>query len=173
MLALESDEWQMVPGSAGGDGVMTAAMLKELYASDSVEAWGELHNQINHQFTVGETAYVAAPHIVAIARKANSRLRSLLLGTLGSVVAASQTYGAPPIRSKWKAEFDQACADARALVAESLAEAIADREDSWGLLEAAAALQGHANLAMLLSMGPNLGCPECGEDINFADEKAP
>lgn len=173
MLSLESDEWKTLSGSPGGDGVMTAALLKTLYVKNSIDDWAELHQQVNHQFTVGETAYVAAPHIVAIARKASLRLRILLLGTLGSVVAARDLYGAPPLRSQWKAEFDQACADARSLVAESLAQVVADPGDSLGLLEAAAALQGHANLAMLLAMGPDLSCPECGVEIRFADEKEP
>ncbi len=171
MLDLTSPLWAGVQASAGGNGLLTAALLRQLRAGDA-GAWAELHHQVCHQDTVGETAYVAAPHMVAIAQTAAARLRSLLLGTLASVVSSMELRpgDAPAVRGEWKAEFERACADACRLAAESLHTRPLDRDDSLQFIRVLAAMHGHSNLATLLDQGPDVPCPHCGAYLGLAQE---
>ena len=171
MLDLESPEWAEVSASPGGNGVLTARLLRQLWLGDET-AWPELYQQVCHQNSVGEVAYLAAPHLVAIARQSTHlRLRALLLGTIGAVVASAACYraGAAVLRDEWKAEFELACGEARNLAAESLKHAELSLDASLQLIATVAALHGHSNLAILLQDGPEFWCPECGEPIVFAD----
>jgi hypothetical protein len=170
VLDLKSPAWATISASPGGNGVLTARLLGQLWDGDE-SAWAELYQQVCHQNTVGEVAFVAAPHLVGIARNAKPRFRAILLGTIGSIVASGQCYGrgAAKLREEWKADFALACANARSLAAETLREPDLDPADSFELIATLAALHGHANLALLLQDGPRLSCPECGAPIVFAD----
>jgi hypothetical protein len=168
VLELDSTGWADIKASPGGDGMLTAQLLAHLRDGDE-SAWGELYQQVCHQNSVGEVAYVAAPHMVAIARVSTPRIRALLLSTVGSIVASAKCYRADAAkpRDEWRAEFDRACAEALVLASESLRDAPIDRDDSLMFIQAVAALHGHANLALLLQDGPDFWCPECGEPINY------
>jgi len=168
VIELDSTAWADVKASPGGNGVLTAQLLADLRDGDE-SAWGELYQQVCHQNSVGEVAFVAAPHMVAIARVSTPRIRALLLSTVGSIVASAKSYPADAAkpRDEWRAEFDRACAEAIVLASESLRDAPIDRDDSLMLIQAVAALHGHANLALLLQNGPDFCCPECGEPINY------
>ena len=169
MLDLKSPEWAHLRASSGGNGVLTAELLAELYAGDA-NAWGELCNQVCHQNTVGEVAYVAAPHLVEIAVQAGPHLKALVLFTIGDMEASRQAYprNTAPIRPEWLAEYQRACADARSLAARTLQER-GERVDTILLIAALAGLHGHANVAILLQSGPEPWCPECGEPIAFGE----
>jgi hypothetical protein len=170
MIDLKSPVWGMIAASCGGDGLFAAQLLRDLRDGDE-SAMDELHHQICHQFTVGETAYVATPHLVAIARSAGLQLRLSILVTIAHIVAGRQTYpdAAAELRDEWREEFLQSCNDARSLAAETLKAELSAPEDSFYLIGALAALHGHANLALplLLTGEPRLSCPNCGEYIEY------
>lgn len=170
MLELDSPVWDTIRASPGGTGALTAQLLARVQGGDE-SSWAELHHQVCHQNTVGEVAYVAAPHIVAIAREATPRLRALLLVTIGAIVASMRCYrrGAARVRDEWRTDFDCACAEARRLAADALREGRLESDDSLALIAALAALHGHENISLLLQDGPKPSCPECGRSIDFGD----
>lgn len=171
MLDLDSLEWTKIRASAGGNGELTAKILKQLYNGDDSE-WEELYHQLCHQNTVGETAFVAVPHLVLIAGKSDSiQLKVTLLGTIGSVVASRKCYpnGIGNLRDEWQIDFNSACDDARNLSAEILKHPDLSAEQSFQLISTLAALHGHYNLALLLDSGLDIYCPECGEYIIFGE----
>lgn len=171
MLDLKSPEWADIEASCGGDGKFAAQLLEQLTNGDE-SAMDELHHQVCHQNSVGETAFVVMPHLVAIACRANLPLRVNVLITVGSIVASMKCYSryAPKLRDEWREEFWSACADARRLTAESL-QADLDPHDSLRLIGVLAALQNHANLALLIEgkSGLDLYCGECGKPIHYGD----
>jgi len=131
---------------------------------------GEMHNQVCHQHTVGEVAYVDVPQLVGIARATNDlERRALLLDTVGDIVASRKCYphGAAKLRDEWKTDYVRSCEEARTLTAESLQQADLDPDTSFQLLGTLAALHGHADLALLLGGSRDLECAECGEPIVF------
>ena len=77
-----------------------------------------------------------------LARQADPRLRALLLGTIGSIVASRANYraGAAKPRPEWIAEYEQACAEARVLAAETLRGADLGPDASLQLIGALAAV---------------------------------
>jgi hypothetical protein len=169
MLDLNSTEWANIESSPGGNGLLTAELLAQLWSGDD-DALPELYQQVCHQNSIGETAYVAVPHLVAIARRsANLQLKAWLLEIVGSIVASAKCYprDAPPIRDEWREEFELACAEACKLAGEQLQKPKLDPQDSFSLISALAGLHGHANLALLMQGGQNLYCPNCGEDIQY------
>lgn len=168
MLDLKSPEWVKI--KPGGSGALTAELLARLSEVYDTEALGELYNQVCHQNSVNELAFVAAPHIVAIARQtSNLQFKSWLLSIVGDIVASAQCYPQVlrPLRAEWKEEFEQSCAEARQLAAEVLGQANLDADVSFGLIAALAGLHGHPNLALLMQSGLDLYCPNCGDDIKF------
>ena len=173
MLDLSSAEWSHLRASAGGDGRLTAHLLTKLAGGDTDE-WAELHHQVCHQNTVGEVAYVAAPHMVEIARGASPYIRAQLLSTLGAIEASRKTWPehAPTIRAEWQVEYERACENARALAADGLRHR-GEQVETFLLLGALAGLHGHADLAMLLQLGPDLSCPVCGDPIEFRESLPP
>ncbi|HVE58574.1 MAG TPA: hypothetical protein VNB22_17200 [Pyrinomonadaceae bacterium] len=167
MLELKSSEWSKIRASAGGNGLLTAELLQQLYDSDE-SAWSEFYQQVCHQYTVGETAYVAVPHLVEIARiKEDQNFRALMLSTVGTIVASMYVYRAPNMRDEWKMEFVNACEEACRLAALMLQQRGLDKSTSFILISTLAALHGHTNLAMLMQDGENFWCPECGEYIDY------
>jgi len=93
VLDLNSTAWADITASPGGNGMLTAQLLAHLRDGDE-SAWGELYQQVCDQNSVGEVAFVAAPHMVAIARVSTPRIRALLLSTVGSIVASAKCYPA-------------------------------------------------------------------------------
>ncbi len=170
MLDLSSEQWANISASPGNDGTLTASLLRRLAEGDE-DALDELYQQVCHQNTVGEVAFVTAPHLVWIARHQAPRLCALLLGTLGTIVASAATYrqGASKPRPEWVPDYERACDGARSLAAELLAQGGLDSDTSLQLIGALAALHGHMHLALLLERGPDLECPSCGEPVAFGD----
>lgn len=169
MLDLKSNVWANIEASSGGKGLLTAELLTQLWDGDE-SAMDELYQQICHQYSVGETAYVAVPHLVAIARRStNLSFKAWLLDIVGTVVASAKCYplDAPPIRDEWKEEFELACAEACKLAGEQIQQPNLDPSDSFSLILALAALHGHSNLSLLMQNGPDFGCPSCGEPIEY------
>ncbi len=169
MLDLRSQQWSAIRASAGGDGMLTATLLRQMTDGEE-SACAEMREQICHQHTVGEVAYVAAPHLVGIARTATSQhIRAVALSAIGNIVAslACHPESAATLQDVWKAEFERACGEARELVAEILREPLTDRDDSAMLVGTLAALHGHPVLYMLVEPGPDIYCPECGQWIKY------
>lgn len=117
MLELNSSEWSKIRASAGGNGLLTVELLQQFYNNDE-SAWSEFYQQVCHQYTVGETVYVAVPHLVEIARiNEKHSFRALMLSTVGTIVASMQVYRSPKMRDEWKDEFVYACEQACRLAA--------------------------------------------------------
>lgn len=166
MLDLDSPLWANIPASCSMSGGRTPKLIRQIRAGDD-RAYDELTQELCHQLTVGEVAYVAVPHLVDIARKEEVRRRVLPLSLIGAVEAARKAHqDAPPIRNDWETEYFAANAQARILTAEALALSGWRKQDSHLLLAASAALHGHTELAMFLFLdggADKLSCPVCGE----------
>jgi hypothetical protein len=173
MLDLESPLWAEIPASSGMNSALAVTLLREARAGDD-SGYPELYHQLCHQFTVGEVAYVAVPHLVDIARGLEVRRRVWPLSIVGTVEAArnSDTKYSPPIRDQWRAEYLAANAEALRLAANALELTGWQPSDSQELLATVAALQGHTNLAMHLFLQggvTKLSCPMCGEYIEYGE----
>src|SRR5262245_43094989 len=173
MLDLDSPLWADIPASGGMNSAGAVRLLRQARAGDG-SGYPELYHQLCHQFTVGEVAYVAVPHLVDIARGANVRRRVWPLRIVGTVEAARNSHqdSAPPLREQWRAEYLAANAEALALTADALGRGGWPPSDSQELLATLAALHGHTNLAMHLFLQggvTKLSCPMCGEYIEFGE----
>lgn len=171
MIDLDSPAWGSIPASPGGTGTLAARLLREARDGDE-SAYGELYHQVCHQFSVGAVAYVAVPHLVQIARDADSRRRALPLSIVGTVAAAraARPRSAAPLREEWQAEYLAANTEALRLAAESLRGAGLEAADAQELIATVAALHGLTDLAMHLFLQggrTELSCPVCGEVIVF------
>ena len=151
MLDLESPVWDTISASPGGTGALAAGLIRRARDGDE-SAYGELYHQVCHQFTVGEVAYVAVPHLVQIARIGGPRQRVQPLSIVGSVAAARLAHpsSAAPLRDEWRADYLAANEQALRLATEALQETGWDPSDSQELLATVAALHGHRDLAMHL-----------------------
>ena len=172
MIDLESPQWKTAKASPGGNGALTADLLRQFRDGDD-SAFGELYQQVCHQNTVGEVAYLAAPQMVAIARNSLPHRRALMLGIVGSIVASMNSYprSAAPIPDTLRAEFLASCEDARNLAGESLRQGGLAANDSFQIIGALAAFHGHYPLALLMNGGPQMSCPSCGEPIEFGERR--
>jgi hypothetical protein len=173
MLELDSPLWADIPASSGMNSALAVTLLRQARAGDD-SGYPELYHQLCHQFTVGEVAYVAVPHLVDIARGIDVRRRVWPLSIIGTVEAARNSYreSAPPIREQWRAEYLAANVEALALTADALGRDGWPPSDSQELLATLAALHGHTNLAMHLFLQggvTKLSCPMCGEYIEFGE----
>jgi hypothetical protein len=83
MLELDSPLWADIPASSGMNSVLAVKLLRQAHAGDD-SVYPELYHQLCHQFTVGEAAYVAVPHLVAIARCIDVRRRVWPLSIVGA-----------------------------------------------------------------------------------------
>ncbi|MEM9556456.1 MAG: hypothetical protein AAGC60_19520 [Acidobacteriota bacterium] len=173
MLALDSPEWSLINASSGGTGRLAASLLRRVKAGD-ISAFDELQHQLCHQFTVGAVAYLAMPHLIEIARSSDGGFRVRALVMIGTIVAARAAHptSAAPLAEAWRHDYEEALADAMALVAGALRGPGLKPEESQELIAAAAALHRHTNLAMHLFLhggSTDLSCPECGELIEFGE----
>jgi hypothetical protein len=174
MLDLDSPLWATIPASCGGSSALTVKLLREAYVGDD-SGFPELLHQVCHQFTVGANAYVAGPHLVAIARQSELKRRVWPLSIIGSVEAARLTHPkyAPPLSAEWRPDYLAAIVEAMQLTADALRVRTWEPSESQELFAALAAFQGHSNLAMHLFLhGGNtrLSCPLCGEYIEWGDD---
>jgi hypothetical protein len=171
MLDLDSPHWADIPASSGMNSALALKLLRQARAGDD-SGYPELYHQLCHQFTVGEAAYVAVPHLVDIALGIDVRRRVWPLSIVGTVEAARNSHpeSAPPIREEWRAEYLAANAEALKLTANALERDGWQPSDSQELVATLAALHGHTNLAMHLFLQggvTKLSCPMCGESIEF------
>jgi hypothetical protein len=91
MLDLDSPAWGNLRASGGGRGARTAALLQRFRDGDDSEL-DELYHQVCHQNSVGEVAYPAVPHLVAMAANAPPPMRDRLIAVVGSVVASMSVF---------------------------------------------------------------------------------
>jgi hypothetical protein len=142
------------------------SLLHRLRDGDDSEL-GELQNQICHQNSVREVAYLVVPRLIEMAEPSPAPRRARLLGLVGTVVASMRVFsrGAAPLREEWRADFESALSRARSLAADTLRDAL-DPADSFELLAVLAALHGHEKLAIFMGAGPDaLSCGACGEEL--------
>lgn len=167
MIELESTEWKTLK-----NGALVAALLRQFRDGDD-SAFGELYNQVCHQYTVSAAAYMAVPHMVAIARSSSPHRRALLLCIAGSIVASMNcnSRDAAPLHDAVRAELLGACDEARILASQTLREAGLDKNDSFTLIGALAAFHGHHDLAIFMNDGPKMYCPSCGESIAYGGHR--
>jgi hypothetical protein len=174
MLALDSPTWATIPSSPGGTGLIAAQLLRQIRGGDD-SGYGELFEQVCHQFSVGAVAYLVVPHLVEIARSRQPLERVRPLAIVGSVAAArlADPRNAAPMPPEWAVEYEAANAEARELAADALGRPGWRPSDSQELVATAAALHGHADLAMHLFLqggATDLSCPSCGEYITFGQK---
>jgi hypothetical protein len=171
MLDLESNEWTRINSSSGGNGEFTAKLLIRLKNGDE-SAWTDLYHEVCHQNSVGEVAFVAVPHLVSIAKHSVSiDLTTLLLSTVGSIVASRQSYptSAANLKNEWEADYKMACDEALVISADLLKSRAIGKVESFQLLSAISAFHEHSNLSLLLESGVDFYCPDCGEYILFGE----
>src|SRR5262245_14341288 len=173
MLDLDSPLWADIPASSGMNSALAVRLLRQARAGDD-SGYPELYHQLCHQFTVGEVAYVATPHLVDIAQRIDVSRRVWPLSIVGTVEAARNSHqkSAPPIRKQWREEYLAANTEALKVTADALGRIGWSPSDSQELLATLAALQGHTNLAMHLFLQggvTKLSCPMCGEYIEFGE----
>ena len=156
--------------------MLAAQLLRQIREGDD-SAYGELSEQVCHQFSVGAVAYVVVPHLVEIARTREPGDRMRPLAIVGMIAAARLAYprSAAPLPAEWSAEYAAANKEARELTADALRQPGGGPSASQELLATLAAFHGHVNLAMHLFLQggvTDLSCPACGESINFDDRDA-
>lgn len=163
----------MLKASCGGKGELTVELLKQAKGGD-LAAYDELNHQLCHQFSVGEVAYAAVPHLVELARIAEADVKVKPLAIVGAIAASRLVHKktAPPLTDEWRDDYEKANEAALWLTAVALRERSSDPAESYELIATLAALQGHGDLAMFLFLGPHddLSCPECGESITWTEQ---
>jgi hypothetical protein len=170
MLPLNSSRWDELAASSGGSGRMAADLIGQVRAGDQ-SAYAELSEQLCHQFSVGEVAYAAVPHLVDLAASLGPYERLNPLRIVGAVVAARATYArsAPPIAPDLLDPYTAALSTCFDLTLASLRESWSPGE-LLELIAVLASLKGANELAMhIFGCGgsADLSCPQCGEYIKF------
>jgi hypothetical protein len=129
------------------DGSHVATLLQQAESGEPIDSWYEdLFQELCHQYTVSESAYPAAPHLLRIA-VSRPEIRRDMLVLLGSCHAFS-TLPTTESMSKdvlegWRSSARQAVP----VIAGMLAEPQETEEELRYLLFALAAVHGHPNLA--------------------------
>src|SRR5262249_22690110 len=152
---------------------LAVKLLRQIRKGDTSE-YGELYNQVCHQFTVDQLEYVVVPHLVDIAKQSSRRERVEPLSIVGTVAAARMTYAssAAALTADVQEEYLRANEEAMALTADALSHGPWEPNECLQLIATLAALHGRANLAIFLvgqGDADKLSCPECGEYIEFRE----
>jgi hypothetical protein len=132
------------------DGSTVANLLEKAYAGDSIDHWFEdLQQEICHQYTISESAYPAAPHLVQLA-KMDSDLGRPLLVLLGICRAYSDRSLLDSIPADVKDAWDHSAEAAVPILLELLSEAQPTQSDFLYLVSSLAACSGFSSLARSL-----------------------
>ncbi|MGD8633357.1 MAG: hypothetical protein PVF85_07290 [Anaerolineales bacterium] len=129
------------------DGSTVAELLKRAYSGEPTDAWhDDLFQELLHQYTVSESAYPAAAHLVRLSEK-YPEYRMQLMVLLGGCVAFSDEAVLDRMPDDVKLAWDQAAEDAIPLILSLLGEVSASPSALVYLFSALAACSGHPALA--------------------------
>jgi hypothetical protein len=149
MIDLSDQQWGQFEGNYT-DGSTVASLLEKGYAGDAINHWyEELHQEICHQYTVSEVAFVAGPHLLRLASM-NIELRKPLLVLLGICHAFVESSELDRVSADIKYEWDRSAEESIPLLLGLLAERQPTGSDLLYLLTALAACSGYPFLARSL-----------------------
>lgn len=159
MIELTDSKWSELSGNYGrGDQV--AELIAKAQAGAPLDEWYEqLFQQLCHQETVSEAAYVAAPHLVKIAASLGAPRKDLII-LLGACYTYSDSSIPTELEEEWHApsrkaslpppeiqeEWHAAAREAIPILAELLAEPQPEVELRY-LFSSLAAFNGYQWLA--------------------------
>jgi hypothetical protein len=124
--------------------------------------WFGLWSTLVSEGRVYTASYAAVPHLVAFAEGRPLADRAQALHLAGTIVAAQQEPGAPPVPDDVAAGYAGALARAAALVARSVAEPW-DPDVAQVLASVLAIVKGHPRFGRAaLALEPVVACPVCG-----------
>jgi hypothetical protein len=149
MIDLSDQQWGQFKGNYT-DGSTVASLLEKAYTGDVINHWYEdLHQEICHQYTVSEVAFIAAPHLVRLASM-NIELRKPLLVLLGICHAFVESSALDRVSAGIKHEWDRSAEESIPLLLGLLAERQPTGSDLLYLLSSLAAFSGYPSLAQSL-----------------------
>lgn len=146
MLSLTDPSWRLFKANYS-DGSHVASLLQHAESGESIDTWYEdLFQELCHQYTVSQSAYPAAPHLLRIALSRPEIQRDVLV-LLGSCYAFStlptMVSMSKDVLEEWRASARQAVP----VIAGLLAQPQESEEELRYLLFALAAVHGHPGLA--------------------------
>ena len=149
MIDLSDIQWEQCKANYT-NGATVARLLKQAYADAPVDHWYDaLFQELCHQYTVSESAYLAAPHLVHLART-KLHLRKSLLILLGACHAFSDHAVADNNSLETQVNWVQSAQEAVPLILDMLAERQPSSADLLYLLVSLAACSGYPDLARAL-----------------------
>lgn len=145
-MELSSDDWAQFQANYS-DGSTVARLLERAYSGEPMDTWYEdLFQEMLHQYTVSESAYPAAAHLVRLSEKfPDYRMRVMVL--LGGCVAFSEPSVLERMPEDVKRAWDQAARDSIPLITALLGEKPESASELVYLFSAFAACSGHPALA--------------------------
>jgi hypothetical protein len=164
MLSLTSARWSQLH-AAGGNPSLVPRLIQSLADAPSTGDWGEVWEQLSHQWSGYSIAFAAIPHLVRLAMRQGIAMTPEFLLGLGRTIDSLVSLGPSP--ADLKGDFEDAL---RAIspVVQTAARAFGySRVDYLCVLHAAAALSGRHGLGTelffsLFASAPGLDCPKCG-----------
>jgi hypothetical protein len=146
VLSLSDPTWRLFKANYN-DGSHVARLLQQAESGEPSDAWYErLFQELCHQYTVSESAFPAAPHLLRIA-VSRPDVRQELLILLGSCHTFSTPPSTQPLQQSLIEEWYSSARQAAPLVAAILAEPNHTEEELRYLLSGLAAFHGYPNLA--------------------------
>jgi hypothetical protein len=167
MLPLDSGRWSSLV-AAGGNSLLVPQLIQALRNNPTDRDWGEVWEQISHQWTGYSIAFAAVPHLVHLAiRQGVASTADFLLG-LGRTVDSVAELGPPP--ADLKGPWEDALREMTPIVDRTAITSGLDPEDYVSVLHASAALSAHHGLGTRLFFnlyhgGPEIDCPKCGASL--------
>ena len=149
MIDLSDQRWSQYEGNFT-DGSTVSGLLNRAYSGELIDHWYEdLHQEICHQYTVSQVAFLSAPHLVRLA-KSNTELRKPLLVLLGICHAFAESSTLDQVPTEIRREWDLSAQESIPLLLELLAEPQPTPSDLIYLLSSFAACSGYPSLARAL-----------------------
>jgi hypothetical protein len=173
MLSLSSTRWLELQ-AAGGNPSLVPRLIQSLASTPSTRDWGEVWEQLSHQWSGYSIAFAAVPHLVQLATQQGIATSPDFLLGLGRTVESLSALGAPP--ADLTGDY-QAALHAMAPVVQTAASTPNYPHDDYVcVLHAAAPLSGFIGLGTelffsLVASGPELECPECESYLSGAFEE--
>lgn len=177
MIELTSQRWQTLRSAGGAPGPVPK-LIRALSERDSEDAWGEVWEQLGHQWTLYPVAYAALPHLVPIAvahQRSHTPDFLLSVGRLATPFEALE-----PCPPDLLAEFNESLRLCGTYALEAAATHYDDPRDYAIVLQAALALTGKAipgiDLFFILvadDPGAEMTCPECSTQLHAQFEEPP
>ena len=167
MLLLDDPRWNQLKSTYGA-GTTVAQLLSAASAGAPLDDWYDtLIQELLHQYTLGQVAFAAVPHLVSIARRWPDTRKHLMV-LVGACYAHSGDAGGPAVPSYLQQEWRSARTAALPIILEVLEDPQLDEGDIRYLLSSLAALKGQNGLSIAIeALDTEMECPQCGSGITF------